>query len=354
MTQPITPSARVGEIDALRGLAAVSVMLFHYTTRIAELYPMGAVPLFSAPHGHYGVNLFFIISGCVIFMTLQQTTRPMDFVVSRFSRLFPAYWAAVAVTFLVTLFLGLPGKTVTAWQALANLGMVHNLFGVPHVDGVYWTLEVELFFYAGMFALYRSGQLGRIHTALWLMLAARLSYHLALTWFGVDLPWRIYKFLILGYIPWFAIGISIYLCLSPRRDTDKARSLAVIVGSLLLLALVDSVAVAALTAAMAALVWAAASRRLPWLSHPVMVWLGTISYTLYLLHENIGWALQLQLRDLGVSRDLAILCAMALSLLLATLLTRWVEQPAMAWIRQTWRRRKSDPAWTGPATTRQP
>ena len=339
MSTPTTGATRVGEIDALRGVAAVAVMLFHYTTRVGELYDMGGAPLIDVRHGHFGVNLFFIISGYVIFMTLQRTQQPMDFVVSRFSRLFPAYWVAVLLTFAITHALGLPGKLVTAGQAAGNLLMLHNLFGVPHVDGVYWTLEVELLFYAGMFALYRSGRLGSVHTALWLLLALRLVYHLAAALAGVDLPWRVQRLLILGYIPWFAIGIAIYLYVHPRDDTDRGKSLAVATGALLLLGLVVSPAVALLSLGLAALVYGAATQRLPWLAHPAMVWLGSISYTLYLLHENIGWSLLLRLRDWGWPRDLGIVCVIAASLLLAHLLTRLVEQPAMGWLRRRWRER---------------
>lgn len=340
MSPPPAASRRVGEIDALRGLAAVAVMLFHYTWRIDELYPMGAAPLLDARHGHYGVNLFFIISGYVIFMTLQRTRRPMDFVVSRFSRLFPAYWVAVPLTFAITQVLGLPGKLVSASDALGNLMMIHGLLGIPHVDGVYWTLEVELLFYAGMFALYRSGRLGQVHTALWVLLAARLVYHLAAVWAGVDLPWRVQRILILTYIPWFAMGIAIYLYINPRDAADRRRSLAIVAGAAALLALVVSPAIGALSLALAALVYGAATQRLPWLAHPVMVWLGAISYTLYLLHENIGWSVLLQLRNWGVQRDVGIVCTIALSLLLADGLTRFVEKPAMAWIRRRWREYK--------------
>jgi peptidoglycan/LPS O-acetylase OafA/YrhL len=338
MSKAQDTGTRVGEIDALRGIAAVAVMLFHYTTRIAELYPVGPATV-DVRHGHFGVNLFFIISGYVIFMTLHRTRKPMDFVVSRFSRLFPAYWAAVLITFGAVFALGLPGKEVSLGQALANLAMIHGFFGVPHVDGVYWTLEVELLFYAGMFLLYRSGRLGQVHTAMWLLLGLRLAYYLSANLAGIDLPWRISRFLILGQIPWFAMGIAVYLLVQPRVANDKPKSLALLAGALALLALDARPEVAALSLGMAALVYAAATRRLPWLAHPVMVWLGAISYTLYLLHENIGWGVQLRLQGLGVPRDLGVLCAMALSLALATALTRWVEQPAMAWIRRSYRAR---------------
>ena len=78
-------SERLESVDALRGIAAVAVVLFHFTTRYDQLFihrePLG----FSVPWGHLGVNLFFMISGFVIFMTLDKTRRPADFVVSRFS-----------------------------------------------------------------------------------------------------------------------------------------------------------------------------------------------------------------------------------------------------------------------------
>ena len=160
--KPQTGQSRLVEIDALRGVAAMAVVLFHLTTRYMELFSFKALPSLSFPYGHYGVNLFFIISGFVIFMTLEKTARPMDFVVSRFSRLFPVYWAAIFVTFAVTHALGLPGKLVGFGTAMGNMLMLHGLFRVPHVDGVYWTLEVELLFYCGMFFLFRIGRLSPI------------------------------------------------------------------------------------------------------------------------------------------------------------------------------------------------
>ena len=341
VAQPVVPKrqSRLVEIDALRGVAAMAVVLFHLTTRYMDLFSFKALPSFSFPHGHYGVNLFFIISGFVIFMTLEKTARPMDFVVSRFSRLFPVYWVAIFVTFAATHALGLPGKLVGFGSAVGNMLMFHGLFRVPHVDGVYWTLEVELLFYCGMFFLFRIGMLGRIHEALLALLALRLLYFVMARAFGIDLPWILFRLSILAYIPWFAIGICIYLATSRKAQGDwkaPARTAALAIFTLLI---VESIGLAVLAVAMAVAVFFAASGRLTWFRNPVFVWLGAISYPLYLIHENIGWAIQLRLVELGVATDIVILLALAAALGLATLLHRTVEKPAMGWIRTRYRTR---------------
>ena len=334
---------RLVEVDALRGVAALAVVLFHYTTRFTELFEPIQPPTFSFPHGHYGVNLFFIISGFVIFMTLEKTARPMDFVVSRFSRLFPAYWVAIMLTFSITHLLGLPGKLVDVITALENLFMVHSLFHIRHVNGVYWTLEVELLFYCGMFLLYQFRRLHQIHYALLALLALRLIYFGLAKELGIELSWTISRLLILEYIPWFSLGISIYLATS-RRNKGEWRRPAVTAGcAIMTLLIVDSLFVSALAVALGAAVILAASGYASLLRHRILVWLGAISYPLYLLHENIGWSLQLRLGALGISTDGTVLIALATSLAMATALTRWVEQPAMRWIRSNYRNRLAMP-----------
>ena len=89
MGNEIAPATRLLELDALRGIAAMAVMGFHYTTLYShETGHLGELP-FEVRYGNYGVHLFFMISGFVIFMTLERTRTAKDFIVSRFSRLFP-------------------------------------------------------------------------------------------------------------------------------------------------------------------------------------------------------------------------------------------------------------------------
>lgn len=327
------------EIDALRGIAALAVVLFHYTTRLHELYPATPLTLFDVPWGHHGVNLFFILSGFVIIMTLERARRPMDFVVSRFSRLYPAYWFSVVLTFSIVGWLGLEGKTVGIGDAVGNLLMFHNLFRIPHVDGVYWTLEVELLFYCGMFALYRFGQLQRVWLACGLLLLLRLVYYLLATLWHIELSWTVSRLLILPYIPWFTLGIAIYLAGPQRPRADRKRAGWMAMAALASLALEDSPQFAALALALATVVLLASQGRLPLLKLRFMVWLGAISYPLYLLHENIGWALILSAVRGGMPVDLALLLALAVSMTLANAIGALVERPAMQRIRAYYKSR---------------
>ncbi|MCG3188190.1 MAG: hypothetical protein LKCHEGNO_00083 [Burkholderiaceae bacterium] len=330
--------SRLLAVDALRGIAALAVVLFHYTTRFTQLYPQDSAPSVSFPLGYLGVNLFFIISGFVIFMTLEKTRRPMDFVVSRFSRLFPTYWAAVAITFATVSVFGLPGKEVSLLQAVGNLLMIHGFLRIPHVDGVYWTLEVEMLFYVWMLLLYSLGWMSRIYWALWMLLTLRLVYHLAFAWGGIELSWTVSRILILPYIAWFSLGISVYRLLRPD---GSAAGLAwgTAVAAVLCIAIVEGPMLGVLAVGLAWAVWVAAAGRVAALNHPVVVFLGTISYPLYLIHENVGWVIQRGLLAAGWTFDFAALATLGLILVVAWMLSTAVEKPALAAIRGLYKRR---------------
>lgn len=335
------PDSRLKEVDALRGLAAMAVVLFHLTTQFERLYTPARTASISFEHGHYGVNLFFVISGFVIFMTLERTRTAADFLVSRFSRLYPTYWLAVMLTFGITHALGLPGKLVSGSSALANALMFHGLFRIPHVDGVYWTLEVELLFYCGMLALFAGGHLHRVFGVVAGFLLLRWLYFGCQLWLNVDLPYILWRLLILQYLPWFVLGLAAYSLTRTRPHQGRRPALAALTMALATLGVTESPASAALGAVFFTLVLLAAQSRLALLRLPVLVWLGGISYPLYLLHENISWSLMLKMQALGWPADAVAGVALLVALALAHLVTRWVEQPAMRWIRQRWRQRKT-------------
>ena len=144
---PRSDAGRIRELDALRGLAALSVLLRHYTWDYERLFGHDSQILFHHPLGNYGVELFFMLSGFVILLTLDRAKCVLDFAVSRFARLYPAYWAAVLISFVVVGICGLPGKEVGPEAALINLTTFQGILAYPDVDAVYWTLLCEMQFY---------------------------------------------------------------------------------------------------------------------------------------------------------------------------------------------------------------
>jgi peptidoglycan/LPS O-acetylase OafA/YrhL len=143
---------RLDLLDYGRLVAALSVMSFHYFfngIRNGKIETITAVPELAAvaAYGYLGVHFFFMISGYVIFFSAAGR-RASEFLVSRAVRLFPAFWIAVALTSACALLLAGPPMAISLPQVAANLTMVPGLFGAPYVDGVYWTLQLELAFYA--------------------------------------------------------------------------------------------------------------------------------------------------------------------------------------------------------------
>lgn len=128
---------RVRGLDGLRGLAALIVVIYHFTLRFDSQYGIGASPLLQTltpvlRYGWQGPQLFFMISGLVMLMTLSRLQRPEQFVIARFARIIPTYWFSIAATWLIGRYiLPVPGREVTGSDAILNGLVIHGYFGVP-------------------------------------------------------------------------------------------------------------------------------------------------------------------------------------------------------------------------------
>ncbi len=142
---------RVKELDALRGLAALSVVFFHFTLnrpQYNQVFKLGTT----------GVDLFFVISGFVIFMTLQRVSKGIDFVINRVTRLYPTYWASMVFSFIIiaiyTIYNGTFQVKYALFKFAANLTMFQFYLKVPNLEAPYWTLIIEMIFYISMLLLF--------------------------------------------------------------------------------------------------------------------------------------------------------------------------------------------------------
>jgi len=341
-------ASRSRELDALRGIAAVWVLLFHYTIRYGAIFGDSGAP-FHAYDGGFGVELFFAISGFVMLMTLSRMGSASQFVIARAARLYPTYWAGVAATFVVMALWPLQGRTVGWPQALFNLTMLQEFFHVPHVDSVYWSLEVELVFYAWICGVLAAGWLPRARALVTLWMGMGIAAYLACMAFHRPLPVVLDRVLLLEHCGYFGIGITAFLDFQDGRAS--ARSALQYAVACVVAYLAQGVHGLFLAVAIVAIFWLISQRRAGFLDTRVLVFLGAISYPLYLLHQNIGYAVIRGLRAHDVGYGWAMLAATAVSLAGATALHYAVEKPArerfQRWSRQ---RRAVTPAVEGVGT----
>ena len=338
-------SKRILELDALRGLAALAVVLYHYTTRYELKVGHTSAPLFSVPFGHYGVELFFLLSGFVIFMTLQRTKRARDFVISRFSRLYPGFWVGMAVTLAAIGLMGVPfaGYSIGARDVLLNATMLQRYVpGTRFVDGAYWTLCVELTFYGWIFLLFLSGHLRRVRLAIAALVGLELALHLITNGGDIAAPFplrALRQVALAHYGPYFGAGILFYQLRNRAPGSSALGDSLGIIACLLAVAVMrplpDLLASATCFGIFALLV----AGKLNFLASRPLLFLGAISYSLYVVHQNVGFLILRHTEAAGMNPNLAILLATAVSLAIATAITFLVERPALRGIRHLTKRR---------------
>ncbi|MCO6010006.1 acyltransferase [Actinoallomurus purpureus] len=345
--EPKRQGGRLRELDLLRFVAAVAVMLHHFTGVPQGSWngdPRIIFPSLSmaARFGHLGVNLFFVISGFVILMSVWGRT-PGEFAISRLVRLFPAYWFSVVLSFALFMIPGLVGTPPgTRTRLLPNLTMFQEGIGAGDLEVPYWTLWVELHFYL-LIALFVwwGVTYGRsvAFMAVWLLAGIVAEEANSALLKAVLIPdWAPYFiagmafFLIYRYgsniVLWLFVACSwalaVYYSLRkvlPWQAWPGVHEYvfpAVITGIFVVMALV-------------------AAHRLSWLRWKRLTLAGALTYPLYLLHETVSRVVIKQL-DWRMDPRAVLAIAVAATLTSAYLVHRLVERPVQRRFRRALKR----------------
>ena len=313
---------RLQFLDGFRGLAILLVVIFHAYVQWPEHYPYGdsyaEFPVIKL--GWLGVQLFFLISGFVIFMTLDKTETFRMYIYKRWLRLFPAMLIASVLIYATlpifherpdgippNILSLLPGLTFTLpswWSKLVG-------FDIPLLESAFWSLYVEFKFYviAGLtyFILGRKFLIPVLVSlfAFWFVVYS-LSTVVEFQFLGILKS--ISNALDLKHFGWFAAGAMFYLNFQnqkPRAD-EKWFNL----GILMMIAssfTVKSEAVGfdfeiVIGALLISAIFAVSfkSRMLQQLlQSKILLFFGFISYPLYLIHENAMTSIIIKMADLA-------------------------------------------------------
>jgi peptidoglycan/LPS O-acetylase OafA/YrhL len=328
---PAPATKRYEELDALRGIASLMVVFFHFTWRRPEAN-LGFIL------GTTGVDLFFIISGFVIFMSLNKITRSTDFIINRVSRLYPTYWTCVTFTFIILIINGLYNSGLAIhvpwWTYFANMTMFQYYLRAPDLDGPYWTMITEMLFYIGILFLFHFKwlkYLNKIGLCLSVVTAA-------VVYTGHFIP-IVKSIPVLEFIPLFFAGTIFY-----KIYTIKANHLA----DYLILAVcfvcqvllfyvagrskwfINQTQYIMMLGIFFTIFILFVNHQLQFIVNRVTLFLGKISFALYLIHQNISinYIIPYCIEKWHMKFWIAALCiALPVVLLLATFITFYIEAP---------------------------
>lgn len=339
--EPHRVPLRFYEIDLLRFLSALSVVFYHYTYRAhAQGYysPIDFPGLNQVTrYGWLGVELFFIISGYVVLMSAYNKSIK-QFFLSRVTRLYPAYWVACTVTFLVVRLFG-PHAPSLGWQSFDvslrqygyNLTMLNSFLGVVNLDPSYWSLAYELVFYF-LIALVLGWRLFKhldVLLACWLLYTAVASPDNNTTLANLLMP---------KYSAYFISGMLFFLLQNKLGNRNLQLGL---LGFAFLLALrsvraetiiishtfntnFSFVLAAAAVVCFYLIFWLLITRRLNLSRYSWLSTLGSITYPLYLLHGHIGFVVFHHTQ--GANKYLVLGALLAVMLVISYLVYRFIEK----------------------------
>lgn len=349
-------------LDAVRFFSALAVCTFHLGfyvwasefSSIARIF--GGAARFDALTpiawmGWIGVQIFFVISGVVIANSANGAT-PFAFLRSRLTRLWPAAWICASITLLVRL------QSGEGFLPVLDIAYIRSLVLWPRgawIDGAYWSLAVEIGFYAIVFLMLLTASFRRLSMLAWGLTLVSSAYILMAFlkliglaapggWFDVATDYA--ELLPLRHGVYFAIGLWLWMASNKSlpRMAWIGLGLAFAFGVLeiemraLELQTLEAAAAQGQPLAAPALVWLVAvacivmSMRRAELFVPRTEtgrkWLklaGKTTYPLYLVHSAAGAATMRWLIEAGVTPYIALAMTLAVVLAIASLVAVYAE-----------------------------
>ncbi|UHC18611.1 acyltransferase [Methylobacterium currus] len=329
---------RYHALDALRGVAAFGVVVTHSLQMVLPDGTLNHTPLRVLANGRSFVIFFFVLSGFVLATALWNNSRRDSYwryAARRFARLYPPYLAA-----------GLAGMVLSAGTGHSDpAGWLHYLAFTGHpagtsVNAPSWSLVYEIRL-SLVLPLICFLILHRPRATFWAMVVFLIGVE------GLFVALRIGQFpygsadpvaaavITARFAGCFAVGAFLAWDHHARRSFFAALSrypLAAFVVALVLMSVLldQSSLIAAAVLIVLALDWPVMTRVL---SLPVLLWLGRISYSLYLTHLVLLDSLKAMLAGI-LPVPVIITLALPLALLLAECVYELVEKPAIAWARR--------------------
>lgn len=315
----------IRELDLLRGISAVLVMLFHYTTQYDRLIGHIAAYPINIPWGNMGVSVFFILSGFLTTMNLRKNATMLNFAFRRIIRLYPVYWVAIIITTVTMVFL-LPEWKRSTSTILINLTMLQGFLDFESVDGVYWTLMNEILFYCyvGIIILFKQNKNIKKICMAGIIIAIVLS--ILKSYFHNSLLSIMLTLFMHDYIQTFIAGIMLFCLYKNHSD--------ILPHIVILLCIINHYInrgagyTVFFTVVIAILYCVVYGVKIKTPLDKSIIFIAKVSYPLYLTHQFIGYGIIHLIESFGFTNEVFLIIPFTISIVLAYLLNRFIEEPS--------------------------
>lgn len=338
---------RLHNLDYLRGLAALGIMCYHL---ISWSFGHGDASSPIARLGIYGVTIFYVLSGLTLYHVYSATMGPTwrdigSFAKKRLFRIYPLLWLALILSILLIYLKG--SGEVSFYQIVINFTGTFGFFDWDNtLTAGEWSIGNELVFYV-MFPLFMLVA-KRFSSFIALLIALHLGIYLYFTFWLIDpsvsLPDQWGTFINpLNQSFYFLAGFLIGYFFKERKYSDKVAVGLILLGLILFLFtpatgmrvnLIIGVPRLLLTLSCILICLGAYkfTAKVPHLIHKPLVFLGEISYSLYLLHPLVFQALTLvyvALLAQGIALPATSVAALTffMAIFVSYLSYRFVEKP---------------------------
>ena len=308
------------QIEGLRAIGVIMIVMFHYIYRFNELYGDASDFSVLSQWGSIGVGLFFMMSGYFMFGSSHKANETLfQYYRRKVERLYAPYLPAIIVIFLVTSVAKLPGRTTTVFDALLNVVLINGFIGTPYVDTAHWYLTYLITFIA-IAGIVKYSKIKETYAIpVWIL----FSYIIRVPIGRLGMPSEVEHFLRIisggGNLYPFILGIVIYELKKEKSFLEKGVLLLSAIFSIYNIVMLYNKVAAGWIIVFALVFLLCIDCKLNFFSCDVLQKIASISYPLYLIHQNIRYVIILSLRKV-VGYGISVIVAFFVAVFLAVVL----------------------------------
>lgn len=283
------------QIDGLRGVTAIIILVFHLFCRYLQIYENSNI-IWMAQWGTFGVIVFILISG--YFLGIENIKEELSkgsfnltkYLQKKIMRLWWCYIIAITLTMTIIKLVGLPGRECSWFDYILNIFFINGFIGVPYVDGAHWYLTTLISIIVNIGIIRKI----RLNNNIWI-------YCIWLSVVGLLIKLGYSNITVLAggtYLGTALAGFAIAKILYDQQKFNKKWIILFICATIFCFVIQGGMGIVILFLGLLVVVPCLLGK-LKIFEKPVLLWLGKISYPLYLIHQNISFVIIQKLSEIS-------------------------------------------------------